>query len=149
MGINHIIVHLVDGISWLVTINFVFRFYLNKKEKEKKCIWVKVIFSVNFSSYFIGSYSCLFCWCTNNYVCISPQTLKLVTPVRASPRKTRKSTNKGESNTECGATMSDRVGTSQVKFRLCSAIYPFAMLSPTGQLYFLHSLCFFVSGSFD
>ncbi|KAM3381414.1 DNA-binding protein RHL1 isoform X4 [Capsicum galapagoense] len=74
---------------------------------------------------------------------------KLVTPVRASPRKTRKSTNKGESNTECGATMSDRVGTSQVKFRLCSAIYPFAMLSPTGQLYFLHSLCFFVSGSFD
>lgn len=38
---------------------------------------------------------------------------KLVTPDRVSQRKTRKSTNKGESNTECGSTMPDHVGSSQ------------------------------------
>ncbi|CAN4087874.1 unnamed protein product [Withania somnifera] len=38
---------------------------------------------------------------------------KLVTPDRVSQRKTRKSTNKGKPNTECGSTMSDHVGTSQ------------------------------------
>ncbi|XP_059289472.1 DNA-binding protein RHL1-like isoform X2 [Lycium ferocissimum] len=38
---------------------------------------------------------------------------KLATPDRVSQRKTRKSTNKEASNTECGPTMSDHVGTSQ------------------------------------
>ncbi|KAK4362647.1 hypothetical protein RND71_017888 [Anisodus tanguticus] len=38
---------------------------------------------------------------------------KLVTPDRVSQRKTRKSTNKGASNTESDSTMSDHVGTSQ------------------------------------
>ncbi|XP_055826532.1 DNA-binding protein RHL1 isoform X1 [Solanum dulcamara] len=38
---------------------------------------------------------------------------KLVTPDRVSQRNTRKSTNKVESNKECGSTMSDQVGTSQ------------------------------------
>ncbi|XP_015067410.1 DNA-binding protein RHL1 isoform X1 [Solanum pennellii] len=38
---------------------------------------------------------------------------KLVTPDRVSQRKTRKSTNKGESNTECGSTIPAHVGTSQ------------------------------------
>ncbi|MCD7449793.1 hypothetical protein HAX54_001530 [Datura stramonium] len=38
---------------------------------------------------------------------------KIVTPDRVSQRTTRKSTNKGASNKECGPTMSDHVGTSQ------------------------------------
>lgn len=38
---------------------------------------------------------------------------ELVTPDRTSQRKTRKSTKKGESNVECGSTMSDHVGSSQ------------------------------------
>ncbi|KAJ8536649.1 hypothetical protein K7X08_035050 [Anisodus acutangulus] len=38
---------------------------------------------------------------------------KRVTPDRVSQRKTRKSTNKGESKTDCDSTMSDHVGTSQ------------------------------------
>ncbi|XP_060204314.1 DNA-binding protein RHL1-like isoform X2 [Lycium barbarum] len=38
---------------------------------------------------------------------------KLATPDRVSQRKTRKSTKKEASNTECGSTMSDHVGTSQ------------------------------------
>ncbi|XP_016476550.1 DNA-binding protein RHL1 isoform X3 [Nicotiana tabacum] len=38
---------------------------------------------------------------------------KLVSPTRVSQRKTTKSTNKGTSNTGCGSTVSDHVGTSQ------------------------------------
>lgn len=99
-----------------------FGFYI-KKEKEKKCVWVKVNFLSTSLHILLGhTHTCSVDAQIIN-VCISPQILKLVTPDRVSQRKTRKSTNKGESNTECGSTMPDHVGTSQVKFRLCSAIF--------------------------
>lgn len=106
-----------------------FGFYI-KKEKEKKYVRVKVNFLLTSLHILLGHAHTFSVNAQIINVYISPQTLKLVTPDRVSQRKTRKSTNKGESNTECGSTIPAHVGTSQVKFRLCS-IYPLAMLSPT------------------